>query len=777
MHGCIEVIKGGSWLGMGMSGEGASPNKDSVKSKSEFQYVLEAMKGQWASMLGMAAMFVVTIGLGMLLQPFYNQSDELRAFGKEGASQGRWILLELAMIFVFTAIIIWLAKKKKEWIIKGGILVILWLALIYATVPLAHLVLAPDMSPDPFVVEDVLATSDDEFLFHLGTSGYMMYGIEPAINASGEQVKTDDNVTLYNHTLKVTEDGNNWTWSTQHTDTMSNLRVTQQDEIYVISDGSTLWVLDEHGQELDSDNCIRATNPAACTLSFNHIVDEENRTYSITHEPRMVRFHTNKALGNATGEGPAVNDGQWAVGEDMNLADGQLVSIMVSPGKLLTVDYGYAALMIVPEENTATPGEGGRGPSQTVEEIWNYSAVGNTNFTTVEWGVSPWAENNLSDHDGPMMLLLGTENGEVMAWNFDLENDVVEAEDRLLLSGSNAFAGSIDAIRLGDYGNGGWNDLFIAEGGVIHMLHGSNLVDYIQIEYEGAVEAIMVEGNDDGALVSWYQDGNWSSGQITNDMLTQTGIQLDNLSSLVGLIVSTVLMVWLIWRPEWYVVNTTGILVGSGVVVMLGVAFVPWLVIIFMILAAIYDHWAVHKSKHMLDLADTMIGLNLPILLVAPQEKGFSMLDDKEEEKPQDDESEDEAKEDGETKESSEKKVGAFKAKAVAAEQARVEKKAPPKNTGAEAMFMGLGDIIFPGMLVISAMTYLAPMGGQAAATWVAIGIIIGGLIGYMILMTRVALGIPQAGLPLLNGCSILAYLIFSVAFIGWKALEFNITL
>jgi len=780
MHGCIEVIKGGSWLGMGMSGEGASPNKDSVKSKSEFQYVLEAMKGQWASMLGMAAMFVVTIGLGMLLQPFYNQSDELRAFGKEGASQGRWILLELAMIFVFTAIIIWLAKKKKEWIIKGGILVILWLALIYATVPLAHLVLAPDMSPDPFVVEDVLDTSDDEFLFHLGTSGYMMYGIEPAINASGEQANNDDNVTLLNHTLKVTEDGNNWTWSTQHTDTKPNLRVTQQDEVYVVSDGATLWVLDHHGQQLDTDNCLRATYPAACSLSFNHTEGEVNRTFSITHEPRLIRYHPSKAAGSDYMNGSSLSHGQWALGEDMNIANGQLISVMVSPGKLLTVDYGYAALMVVPDENdTGALGDGGRGPSQMVEEIWNYSVLGNTNFTAVEWGVSPWAENNLSDHDGPMMLLLGTENGEVMAWNFDLENDVVEAEDRLLLSGSNAFAGSIDAIRLGDYGDGGWNDLFIAEGGVIHMLHGSNLVDYIQIEYEGAVEVILVEGNDEGALVSWYQDGNWSSGQITNDMLTQTGIQLDSLSSWVGLIVSTVLMVWLIWRPEWYVVNTTGILVGSGVVVMLGVAFVPWLVIIFMILAAIYDHWAVHKSKHMLDLADTMIGLNLPILLVAPQEKGFSMLDDKEEEQPQDDESEDEveAKEEGEAKESSEKKDSSFKAKAVAAEQARVERKAPPKDTGAEAMFMGLGDIIFPGMLVISAMTYLAPLGGQAAATWVAIGIIVGGLIGYMILMTRVALGIPQAGLPLLNGCSILAYLIFAVVFVGWKALEFNITL
>ena len=67
-------------------------------------------------------------------------------------------------------------------------------------------------------------------------------------------------------------------------------------------------------------------------------------------------------------------------------------------------------------------------------------------------------------------------------------------------------------------------------------------------------------------------------------------------------------------------------MVGSGVIVMIGISFVPTLVIIFMVLAAIYDYWAVHKSKHMLELADTMIGLKLPVLLVAPKEKGYSFL-------------------------------------------------------------------------------------------------------------------------------------------------------
>ncbi|GIT75226.1 MAG: hypothetical protein Ct9H300mP30_2880 [Methanobacteriota archaeon] len=42
-----------------------------------------------------------------------------------------------------------------------------------------------------------------------------------------------------------------------------------------------------------------------------------------------------------------------------------------------------------------------------------------------------------------------------------------------------------------------------------------------------------------------------------------------------------------------------------------------------MVAAAVYDHWAVNSSKHMLELADTMIKNKLPVLLVAPKgEKG-----------------------------------------------------------------------------------------------------------------------------------------------------------
>ena len=61
--------------------------------------------------------------------------------------------------------------------------------------------------------------------------------------------------------------------------------------------------------------------------------------------------------------------------------------------------------------------------------------------------------------------------------------------------------------------------------------------------------------------------------------------------------------------------------------------------------------------------------------------------------------------------------------------------------------------------------------------TAVAFGTLIGGLVGYMALMTQVARGKPQAGLPLLNGGSIIGYFITTIIVLGFDALAFNITL
>ena len=162
-----------------------------------------------------------------------------------------------------------------------------------------------------------------------------------------------------------------------------------------------------------------------------------------------------------------------------------------------------------------------------------------------------------------------------------------------------------------------------------------------------------------------------------------------------------------------------------------------------MVLAAVYDAWAVYKSKHMLELADTMVNLELPVMLVAPQKPMHGR---------------------------------------VRSEFVRPEDGVPhPKsNLGQESMLMGLGDVIFPGLLCISAMTWLPDVSGPmgfSAPIWVAIGTMIGSLLGYCVLMTYVARGRPQAGLPLLNGGAIIGYFISAAIFIGSSAFVFNVSL
>ncbi len=210
--------------------------------------------------------------------------------------------------------------------------------------------------------------------------------------------------------------------------------------------------------------------------------------------------------------------------------------------------------------------------------------------------------------------------------------------------------------------------------------------------------------------------------------------------------------------PEWWVVNSVGMIVGSGVIVMIGISFVPVLVCIFMIAAAIYDYWAVHRSKHMLELADTMIDLKLPVVLVAPKDTNYSFRSEQ-----------GSMRDSGSTAESS----------AVQQDDGGASKK------GRDALFMGLGDVIFPGMLVISSLTYMPELGGEVYNPYgsmylsqilVALGTLVGGLFGYAALMRFVAKGNAQPGLPLLNGGAILGYIITGIIVVGPAALWQDIT-
>ncbi len=195
-------------------------------------------------------------------------------------------------------------------------------------------------------------------------------------------------------------------------------------------------------------------------------------------------------------------------------------------------------------------------------------------------------------------------------------------------------------------------------------------------------------------------------------------------SVLLGTVFSAVLTVLLVKHPEWYVVDATGIAVAVGVTSIIGISFAPGPILMLMIILAVYDAISVYKTKHMIDLADSVMEFNLPVLLVVPKKLPYSFM----------------------------KKEGLKEQIASGKER--------------EALFIGLGDIIFPSAFAVSLSVYLQKnvnyieVFGMTGIAMVVAGVIIGTILGYIVLMAFVLRGKPQAGLPLLNGGAILGYLV-----------------
>jgi presenilin-like A22 family membrane protease len=78
-----------------------------------------------------------------------------------------------------------------------------------------------------------------------------------------------------------------------------------------------------------------------------------------------------------------------------------------------------------------------------------------------------------------------------------------------------------------------------------------------------------------------------------------------------------------------------------------------------------------------------------------------------------------------------------------------------------EAFFIGLGDIVMPGILVASCFNNIQD------GLIISLSVIVGTLIGFSILMAYVIKGRPQAGLPLLCGGAITGYIVSSLIFFG----------
>lgn len=172
------------------------------------------------------------------------------------------------------------------------------------------------------------------------------------------------------------------------------------------------------------------------------------------------------------------------------------------------------------------------------------------------------------------------------------------------------------------------------------------------------------------------------------------------------------LLVAIVKKSEWYIIDAVALFTGVGAIAMMGISLDIWIVIVLLVVMAVYDAFSVYKTKHMIDLADSVMDLKLPVMFVIPKKRGYSLLE--------------------ETK--------------------GLKEKLKDKEER-EAYFLGVGDVVFPGILAVAAFHNLVNNG-----LIMAISVLAGTLLGFAALAFYVVKGKPQAGLPFLCSGAVLGY-------------------
>jgi presenilin-like A22 family membrane protease len=211
-----------------------------------------------------------------------------------------------------------------------------------------------------------------------------------------------------------------------------------------------------------------------------------------------------------------------------------------------------------------------------------------------------------------------------------------------------------------------------------------------------------------------------------------------SLASLIGIVLAGCAIILLSFFPEWYIIDVLGVLLAGGIASIFGISLEPLPVIVLLIILAVYDAISVYKTKHMLTLADGVLQQKVPIMVIVPKKRNYSFR--KEEFgsiKPRDPNTQ-------------------VQSPLSATEEASHEL---PQTHERSAYLMGLGDLIMPTVLVVSAAMFV-PGGGIGIFSLCSLTTLIGSLIGLCVLMFFVQKGSAHAGLPPLNGGAIIGFIL-----------------
>ena len=367
--------------------------------------VVGLMKEQMTSMFGMVLMFVGTIILALFIRPWYDVA-ELHAFGEAGATQVRFIFLELVMIFIFTAVVIALARYKKEWVIKYGIMGVLTIALMYTTVPLMHMFVI-DFDIEEFEYEESFSLSG-EYLADVGKDGFLTHELV------GNFTNWEDSISYYSQT-SLTSKQAEWTtnFSRLPTGDFATLTVVDSGDYLTVTNTAWIWVLDSQTGEIENTFAcnyvddqgvlqIGMPNGYGCDMALMALDG-----VFIFSNKGDVYYH---AISENTGLllPPQAN---WILPSYVNYGDSFIEANHISDDRLLLVTEKTSMVMML--ETTK---------SSLINEFMpiEFEYYSEDKITGADFGHSPWADTNISDNNGQVgFLIVGEANGNVTGWEWN----------------------------------------------------------------------------------------------------------------------------------------------------------------------------------------------------------------------------------------------------------------------------------------------------------------------------------------------------------------------
>jgi presenilin-like A22 family membrane protease len=618
------------------------------------------LKNNIYSVLGMALLFVIVQVIAIAIAPIYSEASGEAMGGRETIEDPSFAFLYLGIILLFTFFILWIAKRKKEKFIKILILAAIFMTMTYLFVPLTIIAMYPPS-------EDVWGFNDiGQPVVALNAGDIDDDGIIEVVAGC-----FDNRTRIYeteNHTLE---------WESDDLDgnitqiLITNLDSDSSNETVVLSDGITVFDGITQSEEW-SNSSLNFTSIAIADLNNNGTPE----LIAGTNDSKVLIFEAGMLLSE--------------MDFSSNLSTISFLSA-TDDGRIVIANSSIVALL-----NPTTP-----------EIELEITELNDIRALTVYQ--NPEGEDNLIVATNKRCFLFDLPNEDHLR-DSEYFTDKIDLPDIKDVQ--------IDYYSIPDYSDSIPEVIVVDKRAVFIYPDLLKSEGYYWLEFDYDLHAFLsTDLEEDGTkdiiigIDEGYKYTPITFGEGPNYILP----------IVISIIIALSLTIFVHKYPEWYVVDAVGLVMAIGATVILGVTFAISVAIVLLIILALYDAISVYKTKHMISLADSVIDLNLPVLLVIPKKLGYSYR----------------------------------KKKPRLKEQLESGKER-------EAMFMGLGDLVIPSILIVSSMSFLSSFQtgvGIASNVLVAIGTMIGILVGFSILMRYVMKGNPQAGLPLLNSGAILGYI------------------